>query len=286
MRLIFTLCILFIVSYSFAQFGDSCGIVQNKKDTTQSPIRIRIHCMRTVGFGDEPLYIVDGDPIPNNKLSDLRPENIDSVWILKGSVATAIYGSMGAYGVIVITTKSSKLRKFIIKDFLDGSRIIGATVSFISADKKDTLMLVSDDSGVVVTDKLKRSASYTMKVIAAGYKSTNNYVTNGYDYKGDIVLLTPKEMLSSESIKLKIYPNPIQKGSAVNLRISNDDGIAKTAWIISLEGKIIQQQILQANEGKNTFQLSTDPRWASGIYFLQIVCENGKILASDKIIIQ
>jgi TonB-linked SusC/RagA family outer membrane protein len=86
-----------------------------------------------------PLYIVDGTPINNssngggttngkinstrsfdagNGISDLDPNNIESMSILKGAAASALYGSRAANGVILITTKSAKNKSKISIDFL------------------------------------------------------------------------------------------------------------------------------------------------------------------------
>ncbi|MBL1220022.1 SusC/RagA family TonB-linked outer membrane protein [Chryseobacterium sp. L7] len=68
--------------------------------------------------GNNPLYILDGVPIPSgdvsglmtsqNSLSLINPADIENIEVLKDGVATAVYGSRGANGVIVITTKSGK----------------------------------------------------------------------------------------------------------------------------------------------------------------------------------
>ena len=72
---------------------------------------------------NQPLYVIDGVPINNNfqgvssfsqsvdfgnQANDIDPENIESVTILKGASATALYGSRAAHGVIMITSKSGK----------------------------------------------------------------------------------------------------------------------------------------------------------------------------------
>ncbi|SDJ22327.1 SusC/RagA family TonB-linked outer membrane protein [Chryseobacterium jejuense] len=71
--------------------------------------------------GNDPLYIVDGVPVQSgdisgalttqNALSLINPADIEDVQVLKDGVATAIYGSRGANGVIIITTKSGKKGK-------------------------------------------------------------------------------------------------------------------------------------------------------------------------------
>ncbi len=75
-------------------------------------ISIRIRGVGSFAGGTEPLYVIDGVPQINddvrdmNGLSDLDPADIESLEILKDASSTAIYGSRGANGVILITTKS------------------------------------------------------------------------------------------------------------------------------------------------------------------------------------
>lgn len=75
--------------------------------------------------GNDPLYLVDGVPFPStplmqlgtsvipgsNPLNNLNPQDIESIEILKDADATAIYGSRGANGVVLITTKKGKAGK-------------------------------------------------------------------------------------------------------------------------------------------------------------------------------
>lgn len=88
---------------------------------------IRIRGASSVNASNEPLYVIDGFPIdnspnlsgggtaqvgenqsPNNPLNALNPSDIQSIEILKDASATAIYGSRGANGVILITTKKGR----------------------------------------------------------------------------------------------------------------------------------------------------------------------------------
>ncbi|MEJ1239170.1 TonB-dependent receptor [Chryseolinea sp. T2] len=82
---------------------------------------IRIRGANSINASNEPLYVIDGlpinnqsvtpgaatvnDPAPRNPLNSLNPNDIESVEVLKDASATAIYGSRGANGVIIITTK-------------------------------------------------------------------------------------------------------------------------------------------------------------------------------------
>lgn len=62
----------------------------------------------TIGGSSTPLYIMDGVPIQSDAFAAISPSDIASVDILKDAVATALYGSRGSNGVIVITTKRGK----------------------------------------------------------------------------------------------------------------------------------------------------------------------------------
>lgn len=58
-----------------------------------------------------PLYVIDGFPSESSGMSALNPNDIESINVLKDASATAIYGSRGANGVVIITTKSGKKGK-------------------------------------------------------------------------------------------------------------------------------------------------------------------------------
>ncbi|MCR5360513.1 MAG: TonB-dependent receptor [Bacteroidales bacterium] len=78
-------------------------------------VSLRIRGGSSVEGGNEPLYVIDDFPIYNDRLSGtndplsaINPGDIESVTVLKDASATAIYGSRGANGVIIIKTKRAK----------------------------------------------------------------------------------------------------------------------------------------------------------------------------------
>lgn len=94
-------------------------------------VSIRIRGNSSLNTGNEPLYVIDGMPIDNapllsgngsnipgstppNPLNTINPQDIESVQILKDASATAIYGSRGANGVVIITTKQGTKGKLKI----------------------------------------------------------------------------------------------------------------------------------------------------------------------------
>lgn len=72
-----------------------------------SDVSVRIRGNRSFSAGNDPLYVVDGIPITGG-LNDINPTDIESMEVLKDASATAIYGSRGANGVIIITTRRGK----------------------------------------------------------------------------------------------------------------------------------------------------------------------------------
>src|SRR5438067_3680887 len=79
-------------------------------------VAVRIRGGTSVNASNDPLYVVDGVPLQvgggvsagRNPLNFLNPNDIESVSVLKDASATAIYGSRGANGVVIITTKSGQ----------------------------------------------------------------------------------------------------------------------------------------------------------------------------------
>ncbi len=75
--------------------------------------QVRIRGRRSFNASNEPLYVVDGIPIVGG-LDDINPQDITSMEVLKDASATAIYGSRGANGVVLITTKRGVKGKTVV----------------------------------------------------------------------------------------------------------------------------------------------------------------------------
>src|SRR5690606_8490811 len=69
---------------------------------------VRIRGTSSIQGSNEPLYVIDGFPISGSNPTILNNLDVQSIEILKDASATAIYGSRGANGVVLITTKSGK----------------------------------------------------------------------------------------------------------------------------------------------------------------------------------
>lgn len=85
--------------------GRAAGVSVNQASGQPGQgVIIRIRGNNSISGGNNPLYVIDGFPVDDFG-SDINPEDIESIEILKDASATAIYGSRGANGVIMITTK-------------------------------------------------------------------------------------------------------------------------------------------------------------------------------------
>ena len=109
-----------VVSPDQALQGRMAGVnVNTTSGTLGDQAVIRIRGASSITSGSQPLFVVDGVPLNNatqlnvlssryNPLADINPNDIASIDVLKDASAAAIYGSRGANGVIVITTKRGK----------------------------------------------------------------------------------------------------------------------------------------------------------------------------------
>lgn len=91
---------------SFA--GNIAGVIasQSSGEPGYDGATFYIRGMSTFGSNKSPLIVLDGVEIVNAMLNNIPPETIESFSILKDATATALYGSRGANGVIIVTTKS------------------------------------------------------------------------------------------------------------------------------------------------------------------------------------
>ena len=93
--------------------GRSSGVyVLNTDGSPGGNTMIRIRGLNSINGGNEPLVVIDG--LQGGNLNSLNPGDIASIEILKDASATAIYGSRGANGVILVTTKLGKQGKPVI----------------------------------------------------------------------------------------------------------------------------------------------------------------------------
>lgn len=113
--------------------GKIAGVDITAPSQPGASTKVVIRGLNTITGNNGPLYVVDGTPINNsatgtttttrsydagNGISDIDPNNIESMTVLKGAAASALYGSRAGGGVIIITTKKGKANSGIKVDLL------------------------------------------------------------------------------------------------------------------------------------------------------------------------
>ena len=96
-----------VANASEALTGKMAGVqVTTTEGSPDADVVIRVRGGGSITQSNEPLYIVDGFPVES--ISDIAPSDIEDITVLKDASSTAIYGSRGANGVILVTTKGGK----------------------------------------------------------------------------------------------------------------------------------------------------------------------------------
>jgi TonB-linked SusC/RagA family outer membrane protein len=141
--------------------GRMAGVlVSSSSGEPGAGINITVRGTSSISGGNQPLYVIDGVPIFNNSsdlarefesndgsltqlnlMSSINPNDIESIEVLKDASATAIYGSRGANGVIMITTKRGKIGKGVIDiDFKTSYSLIPDQVPLVNAKQYATFV--------------------------------------------------------------------------------------------------------------------------------------------------
>ncbi|MEL6989265.1 MAG: TonB-dependent receptor plug domain-containing protein, partial [Bacteroidota bacterium] len=91
--------------------GKLAGVlIQNQDGAPGADPKIQIRAASSISGNSNPLIVVDGYPI-SGSLATVNPNDIESLEVLKDAASAAIYGSRGANGVILVTTKQGKSGK-------------------------------------------------------------------------------------------------------------------------------------------------------------------------------
>ena len=99
-----------VASASEALTGKMAGVqVTTTEGSPDAEVKIRVRGGGSITQSNDPLYIVDGFPVES--IGDIPASDIEDITVLKDASSTAIYGSRGANGVILVTTKSGKSGK-------------------------------------------------------------------------------------------------------------------------------------------------------------------------------
>ena len=136
--------LLAIPASTFAQQlqGRAAGVNVTNSAVPGGEATVRIRGFGTIG-NNNPLYIIDG--VPTERQSNLNPEDIETMQILKDASAASIYGSRAANGVIIITTKRGKVGKPSINfSTFTGSQTAAASPEVLNSEELGRYLYLAD----------------------------------------------------------------------------------------------------------------------------------------------
>ena len=102
------------VTSALAGTAPGVQVISSSGDPASSGATIRIRGIGSMSASNAPLYIVDGMPY-DGSISEINPNDVESMSVLKDAAASAIYGARGANGVVLITTKRARGQDAVIK---------------------------------------------------------------------------------------------------------------------------------------------------------------------------
>jgi TonB-linked SusC/RagA family outer membrane protein len=132
--------------------GKVSGVQINSTGGTGSSVSMVIRGAKSLSNDNQPLFVIDGVPIVNtlnnvsgfgsdnrvdygNAISDINPDDIESVTVLKGPSAAALYGSRAGNGVVLVTTKSGKKNKGV-QVTVSSNTVFDKPTGFFGVQKK------------------------------------------------------------------------------------------------------------------------------------------------------
>ena len=200
--------------------------------------KVQIRGSKSLSGDSQPLFVIDGIPLVNNRgnqpgvwdgvdqgdgLSQLNPDDIESLSVLKGANAAVLYGSQGANGVVIITTKSGKQGKTQVQinsgttfesiielpdlQYRYGSTSPGAAQSWSTTKGNYDDTFVEDFfrtgvnyfNSVSISGGNEKTTAYFSyaNTSATGVLPTTTYAKNNLSFKQSTKLLNDKLMVTS-----------------------------------------------------------------------------------------
>ncbi len=199
-----------VVNVSSALQGRASGVAVNSASGAPGGVvKIRIRGTNSINSSNDPLFVVDGVALGSTSFQDINVNDIESMEVLKDASATAIYGSRGANGVILITTKSGKAGKMTIdfNTFLSSNKIKKYKLLSPAAYAEQanhisgTTVIANPGNGTDWQDQLFRTGitqNYQLAV-AGGTEKSRYYVSGYYINQSGIVTNTNQQKIALRS---------------------------------------------------------------------------------------
>ncbi len=216
--------------------GKLAGIQVNQNSGDPAGgISVRLRSASTVNGSSDPLYIIDGVIVNNNstdvlgttsvvqnRLSDISPQDIDRIEVIKGAAAAAIYGSRASNGVVQIFTKKGQSGKPVIT--------FSSSINFNSLRKKRDFNQEPYDwasSDVAILDKVPVTRYDYQDMVFQNSTGTDNYISmaggkDNTNYFGSFSYLKNEGILKSTNYER--YSGRLRVNQIINDWISASFG--------------------------------------------------------------
>ena len=183
--------------------GRAAGVqITQKSGEPGSAMSVQIRGVTSITAGNDPLYVIDGMPVnneapvsgtgaffspgtPRNPLNSLNPSDIASIEVLKDASATAIYGSRGANGVVLITTKSGSVNKLSVNfnSYYSQQKVAKKEQDLTPGQYHDIINAVIAAGGGLITDTVRSDygagTDWQSQLYQKGYTESHDLSVSG-----------------------------------------------------------------------------------------------------------
>lgn len=234
--------------------GKIAGVRVTNSQGDMGSSRIVIRGETSISGNNQPLFVVDGIPVDNsqlnsagardyaNTISDINPNDIESISVLKGPNAAALYGSRAAAGVIIIKTKSGKSKR-------------GVGITFNSNAVLETLLTLPK-----YQDAFGQGSEGKFSYVDGKGAGINDGVDESWGPKLDGRLI-PQFYSKGVAVPFVAHPNNVRDffntGYALTNGISIEDASDKIGYRLSYNNLKQVGIVPNSGQGKNSFALNT-----------------------------
>lgn len=234
--------------------GKIAGVRVTNSQGSMGSSRVVIRGETSIAGNNQPLFVVDGIPVDNsqlnsagardyaNTISDINPEDIESMSVLKGPNAAALYGSRAAAGVILIKTKTGKSKK-------------GLGIAINSNAVLETLLTLP-----VYQNAFGQGSEGQFSYVDGAGKGINDGVDESWGPKLDGRLI-PQFFSKGVAVPFVAHPDNVrdffQTGYSLNNGVSIADAGEKYDFRLSYNNLKQVGIVPNSGQGKNSFVLNT-----------------------------
>ncbi|SHG40257.1 TonB-linked outer membrane protein, SusC/RagA family [Chryseolinea serpens] len=229
--------------------GQTTGVqVSQNSGTPGGAMSVRIRGNTSLSGSGQPLYVIDGIPIITgdyaqigyegqgiNALSDLNPNDIESMSVLKDAAASAVYGARASNGVVLITTKRGKTGQSSVNfNMYKGFQQVWNRLDMLNAAqwrdyRKDLTGVELPDNGVDVDwqDQIFRTAPMSNYELSTtgGNDKTKFFISGNYFDQDGIILSTAFKRLNGRiNVDHKINDR-LSVGTSIGLTYSKSNRV-------------------------------------------------------------